>query len=164
MSKTITVGIADLNAVRSPDVLVTYALGSCAGICLYDSATKIAGLAHILLPSSSMSRNMDLKEAMKFADTGIVLLVKKMEGMGAHRANLKAKIAGGAKMFAFKSASSDLGNIGARNVQSVKQTLAQLHIPIIAEDTGKDYGRTVFFYGENGAMKVKSVKKGEWVY
>lgn len=164
MSKTVTVGIADLNVVRSPDVLVTYALGSCAGICLYDPMSKLAGLAHILLPSSSMSRNVDAKEAMKYADTCIVMLVKKMEGMGASRANLKAKIAGGAQMFAFKSSSADLGNIGARNVQSVKQTLAQLRIPIIAEDTGQDYGRTVFFYGENGAMKVKSVKKGEKIW
>ena len=48
----VNVGIADLNVVKYPDVLATYALGSCVGICLYDHKAKIAGMAHILLPSS----------------------------------------------------------------------------------------------------------------
>ena len=53
----ITVGISDLNVARAPDVLVTYALGSCVGICLYDSFTRVAGLSHIMLPSSALSRD-----------------------------------------------------------------------------------------------------------
>ena len=162
MSKVIKVGMADLNICKSPDIITTLGLGSCIGLTLYDPVTKIGVLVHYMLPDSTQMRNNS--NIAKFADTGIDELLKQVLRAGANRTRLVAKIAGGAQMFAFKSASSDLGNIGARNVQSVKQTLAQLHIPIIAEDTGKDYGRTVFFYGENGAMKVKSVKKGEWVY
>ncbi len=161
MSKTVTVGISDLNAVRAPDILVTYALGSCAGICLYDPAVKVAGLSHIMLPSSKLI-NVQGQE-MKFADTAIEILVRKMEQMGAKRIRMRAKIAGGAQMFACMN-NSELGNIGNRNVAAVKQELARLRIPIVAEDTGKNYGRTVFFDGETGQMRVKSVTKGEAVW
>ena len=99
----------------------------------------------------------------RFADTGIVALVKKMTSMGANPSRLKAKIAGGAQMFACVN-NKELGNIGARNVIAVKETLAKLRIPIIAEDTGKDYGRTLYFYAETGLMKVKSAKQGEWIW
>lgn len=161
MSNTVTVGIADLNVVKSPDILVTYALGSCAGICLYDSLAKVAGMSHIMLPSSSLSR--DQNQAYKFADTAIIILVKKMEAYGAQTIRMKAKIAGGAQMFTCMN-NSDLGNIGKRNVAAVKEVLQKLRIPIIAEDTGKNYGRTLYFSAETGLMRVKSVNKGEWVW
>lgn len=161
MSNTVTVGISDLNTVKSPDILVTYALGSCVGICLYDPLVQVAGLSHIMLPSSSLITNQN--QPMKFADTAIVMLVKKMELLGAKNIRIKAKIAGGAQMFASMSNSS-IGNIGQRNVAAVKQVLASLNIPIVAEDTGKDYGRTVYFDATNGSMRVKSVNKGEWIW
>ncbi|MEG1778040.1 MAG: chemotaxis protein CheD, partial [Angelakisella sp.] len=78
MSKTITVGISDLNAVKAPDILVTYALGSCVGICLYDANSRIAGLSHIMLPDSSQIVG-GASQIMKFADTGIVELLRTME-------------------------------------------------------------------------------------
>lgn len=161
MSRTVTVGISDLNVVKAPDILVTYALGSCVGICLYDSVTKIAGLSHIMLPSSEL--NKDPKQAYRFADTAIVILVQKMVAAGASRARLKAKIAGGAQMFAAITKSS-ISNIGDRNVAAVKKTLAELRIPIIADDTGKNYGRTLYLSAEDGSMRIKSVNRGEWVW
>ena len=161
MSSTVTVGISDLNAVRSPGVLVTYALGSCVGLCLYDPLNRIGGLAHIMLPSSIDSGVKS--DGYKFADTGITLLVKKMEQMGAKTPLLKAKIAGGAQMFA-SITNSSIANIGQRNVASVKNMLNRLNIPIIAEDTGDHYGRTLYFYTEDGTMKIKSVSRGEWLW
>ena len=154
MSKTITVGISDLNIAKAPDILVTYALGSCVGICLYDPMVKLAGLSHIMLPSSNL--NNDPKQA-------IVLLVKKMEMAGARSARMKAKIAGGAQMFAAITNSS-ISNIGQRNIAAVKETLAKLRIPIIADDTGKNYGRTLYFNAADGTMRIKSVNRGEWVW
>lgn len=161
MSNTVTVGISDLNVVKAPDVLVTYALGSCAGICLYDPLVRVAGLSHIMLPSSALSR--DPAQACKFADTAIPILLKKMEARGARLPHIKAKIAGGAQMFAAMG-NLDLGNIGKRNVAAVKEVLMRLRIPILAEDTGKNYGRTVYFYAESGQMRVKSATKGEWIW
>lgn len=163
MSKTITVGIADLNVVKAPDMLVTYALGSCVGICLYDAGVKVAGMSHIMLPSSQQMSNIGATQPMKFADTAIVMLIKKMEQMGASRIRMKAKIAGGAQMFAAMSTSA-IANIGDRNVAAVKATLAELHIPILAEDCGKNYGRTQYFGANDGVMLIKSVTRGEWSY
>lgn len=159
MKKSVTVGISDLNVVRSPDILVTYALGSCIGICLFDTVAHVAGMSHIMLPSSQLASAAG--NEMKFADTAIVVLIRKMEQLGASKTRMKAKIAGGAQMFASISNSS-IANIGQRNIVAVKATLQQLRIPIIAEDTGKDYGRTVYFDAETGIMRVKSVNKGEW--
>ena len=157
----ITVGISDLNVAKAPDVLVTYALGSCVGICLYDSFTRVAGLSHIMLPSSTLSR--DKSQPARYADTAIPLLIQRMVAAGANKSRLRAKIAGGAKMFATVSNSS-LANIGQRNVMAVKETLRANGIPILADDTGKDYGRTLYFNAEDATMKIKSAKYGEWIF
>lgn len=159
MSKTIVVGISDLNVAQNGDVLVTYALGSCVGICLFDPVARIAGLSHIMLPSVTDFPNS--RAALeKFADTAIEILVRKMQGIGAIKTRMRAKIAGGAQMFGGLNNAS-LAAIGERNVLAVKRELSRLRIPIVAEDTGKDYGRTVFFSSEEGVMKVKSVNRGE---
>ena len=157
----ITVGISDLNVARAPDVLVTYALGSCVGICLYDSFTRVAGLSHIMLPSSARSR--DKSQPARYADTAIPMLIQRMVAAGANKSRLRAKIAGGAKMFATVSDNS-LSNIGQRNVAAVKETLRAYGIPILADDTGKDYGRTLYFNAADGSMRIKSAKHGEWVF
>lgn len=159
MSANIKIGISDLNVARSPDVLLTYALGSCVGICLYDRAKKIGGLSHIMLPDSSASHGA--AQPYRFADTAIPILVQKMVLLGANKRALTAKIAGGARMFSTASNNS-LSNIGQRNVVAVKEALAKQGIPIIAEDTGKDFGRTLFFTVEDGMMHIKSAKCGEW--
>lgn len=162
MNQLVKVGISDLNVVRAPNTLVTYALGSCVGICLYDTSLKIAGLSHIMLPSSKEMTSMK-QEIYKYADTAIPALLKKMESMGARSIHLKAKIAGGAQMFT-GNANSTLSRIGQRNVAAVKAELARLHIPIIAEDTGKNYGRTLYLSAEDGSMRIKSANRGEWVW
>ncbi|MDR2088280.1 MAG: chemotaxis protein CheD [Clostridiales Family XIII bacterium] len=153
MSELKKVGISDYAVARAPDVIVTYALGSCVGICLYDNAKKIGGLSHIMLPDSSMAPRGETNR-MKFADTAVADITRDLKNMGAGR--LTAKIAGGAQMFA-TPATGAMGNIGERNVKAVKAALAALRIPIIAEDTGRDYGRTVFFDVATGIMKVQSI-------
>ncbi|NLW78089.1 MAG: chemotaxis protein CheD [Ruminococcaceae bacterium] len=155
----ITIGISDLNVARPPDILVTYALGSCVGICLYDANAKVAGMSHILLPSSAQMPGN--KTPMKFADTAIPMLMVKMQAMGARPTSLQAKIAGGAQMFAAMSNAS-IANIGARNVAAVKETLARLRIPIIVEDTGSNYGRTLLFNAADFKMTIRSPKRPEW--
>jgi chemotaxis protein CheD len=154
----VTIGISDMKIVKSADFLVTYALGSCVGICLYDSMTKVGGLGHIMLPYFPVSSQKQ-ENVHRFANTCIPSMVNEMERMGCSRARLKAKIAGGAKMFEV-SGDSTFGNIGARNVLAVKETLRNFRIPILAEDTGLNYGRTLYFYVETGTMVVKSFSNG----
>lgn len=155
MSEIIKVGMADLKTCVSPDGVTTLGLGSCVGIALRDPVTKIGGLAHVMLPDSTAIRNSSQNIA-KFADTGIEELVRQIEKLGANRNRLEAKIAGGATMFQF-SASSGTMMIGERNVEASKKKLAELKIPILAEDTGANYGRTVTFFPETGEFHIRAV-------
>ena len=160
MIEIIKVGMADLKVCKSPDGVTTLGLGSCVGIAIRDPSTKIGGLAHIMLPDSTSIRNNS--NIPKFADTGIDELVKQLIKAGASRSRLVAKIAGGAQMFAFQN-KSDLVRVGERNVEAVRRKLQQLRIPILASDTGKNYGRTVIFYPETGDFVIKSVGKKDSV-
>ena len=158
MSEIIKVGMADLKVCKSPDGITTLGLGSCVGIAIRDPITKIGGLAHVMLPDSSAIRQNN--NIYKFADTGIVELVRLMELEGAKKARMVAKIAGGAQMFAFQN-KTDLVRVGDRNVEASKKALKALGIPILAEDTGENFGRTVIFYPETGDYVIRAVGKPE---
>lgn len=152
----IRVGMADLNICKAPDSITTLGLGSCVGIVLYDKRNKIAGLAHVMLPDSTQIRNNT--NLAKFADTGIDQLINELKIAGADIKSLTAKIAGGAQMFSF-TGSSDLTKVGDRNVEATIQKLQTLKIPILASDTGKNYGRTIVFSPETGMLQIKAVGK-----
>lgn len=153
----IVVEISDYKSSVNPNIIITYALGSCVGICLYDDHTKRGGMAHIMLPNSKQFTTEQVNR-MKFADTAIPDLVEKLRREGANISRLTAKIAGGAQMFAVQQG-SPLGIIGDRNIASTKQVLKALRIPIIGEDTGKNYGRTLYFDLATGQVKVQSLNK-----
>ena len=160
MSELIKVGMADLKLCISPDSETTLGLGSCVGVAIRDPQTKVGGLAHVMLPDSTAIRNNI--NIYKFADTGIAELVRVMEEAGAKRSRMVAKIAGGAQMFAFQN-KNDLVRVGERNVEASIKKLKELKIPILAQDTGESYGRTVIFYPENGDFIIRAVGKPEKV-
>jgi len=155
--KMIVVGMADLNVCRAPGVLTTLGLGSCVGIALYDPLSKIAGLAHIMLPDSKAIHNNSNKA--KFADTALLKLVEDMERLGAKRRSMKAKIAGGAQMFAFNSTNDNL-RVGDRNVEATKKALMLMGIPLLAQETGASFGRTVELYADDGKFLIKAIGQG----
>lgn len=158
MAEMIRVGIADYKVGRAPSTIISYGLGSCIGISLWDPKTKAGGLLHIMLPDSTQANKSE--NLAKFADTGVPLLVKDVLALGTVKSRLVCKIAGGAQMFSFANA-SDIMRVGARNVEAVKKALAAQGIRISAEDTGKNYGRTVQIDLETGVFKVKSIDHGE---
>ena len=160
MGTTIKVGMADLNIAKAPDSLTTLGLGSCIGLTLYDPVAKIGGMVHYMLPDSTKLKNNT--NIAKFGDTGIKELYKKILAAGANQRRLVAKIAGGAKMFEV-SGLSNVGNVGERNAEEAKIILKELNIPLVAEDTGLNYGRTVILNCENGDYIIKAVGKPEKV-
>ena len=83
-----------------------------------------------------------------------------MVAKGAKQSRMVAKIAGGAQMFSFQN-KSELSRVGERNVAATKKKLAELRIPILAQDTGNNYGRTVIFYPETGDFVIKAVGKAQ---
>ena len=158
MADLIKVGMADYKVGRAPATIISYGLGSCIGVSLYDPQAKVGGLLHIMLPDSTQSRSSE--NPAKFADTGVPLLLKDVLALGASRSRLVAKMAGGAQMFAFAKA-TDIMRVGARNAEAVKELLKSLGIKLVAEDTGENYGRTVQINLENGVYTVKTMVKGE---
>lgn len=157
MADLIKVGMADFKVSRSPATIISYGLGSCIGVSLYDPQTKIGGLLHIMLPDSKQSRATD--NPAKFADTGIPLMLDEVLKMGASRSRLVAKMAGGAQMFAFANA-TDVMRVGSRNLAASKEILQKLGIRLVGEDTGANYGRTVQIDLTNGVYTVKTIDKG----
>lgn len=158
MSKLIVVGMADLNVASDPDRLVTYGLGSCVGIVLYDASRRIGGMAHIMLPSSLGAS--DRSNKAKFADTGITVLLEKLAAMGVKKASLIAKLAGGAHMFSNNS-SSDVIKVGARNAAAAADILRLTGIPVRAQDVGGTYGRTIELLTSTGQLYIKTIGHGE---
>ncbi len=148
------VGIADMKLVQRSGQIATYALGSCIGVCFYDATTQTAALLHIMLP---VHTDNDPSHVFKYADTGIRETLRQMQGKGARRSNITAKIAGGAKMFALSGAG--IGNIGLRNIESVKLVLRQEGIRLLAEDVGGNIARTVHFDVSTGRISVSSYGK-----
>jgi len=158
MPELIKVGMADLKAGKNPDSIISYGLGSCVGIALYDPQTKIGGLAHIMLPDSTQARATDNKA--KFADTALPVLLDEVLALGGSRNRLTAKIAGGSQMFSFAQA-TDVMRIGDRNAEAVRAVLKSMSIRLVAEDVGGNYGRTVELLLDSGAFLIKTVNKGE---
>jgi len=154
----ITVGIADMKMAKGSGMLITYALGSCIGICLYDQKIKLAALVHIMLP---LNMEPGRKNVMKYADTGIRETLKMMEAKGASRSRITAKIAGGAKMFEVSGGS--LGNIGQRNIESVHMHLKREGIQLLKEDVGGSVARTLLFDPGTGLGCVRCYGRPELI-
>ncbi|WP_214482705.1 chemotaxis protein CheD [Bacillus sp. SM2101] len=154
----VKVGIADMDIVRGPNIIRTSGLGSCVGVVIYDRFKDIAGLAHVMLPDSSLAKAGSLNKA-KYADTAIEVLINQLVLHGASKNHLLAKIAGGAQMFQFTKG-NDLMRIGNRNVEAVKQYLYTAKINIESEDVGGNSGRTIEFSPLNRLLTIRTVNQG----
>ena len=157
MSDIIHVGIAELKTVFPPKLIRTNGLGSCVGVVIYDEECFLAGMAHVMLPSSSLAREKTFKPG-KYADTAIQTLIRAIRKAGSTN-RLRAKIAGGAQMFQFRS-QNEWMRIGERNVQAVKQQLHGNDIVLVAADVGGHCGRSIEFNPETFVLSVRKVNAG----
>ncbi|MCZ0755439.1 chemotaxis protein CheD [Anoxybacillus sp. J5B_2022] len=155
----VKVGIADMNVVQPPHLIRTSGLGSCVGVVIFDRLKEVAGLAHVMLPDSSLARSENINIA-KYADTAIEALVELVIKAGGRKNWLKAKLAGGAQMFQFQSANTDMMRIGPRNVEAVKRELQRFYIPVVAEDVGGSSGRTIEFNPKTCMLSIRTVNQG----
>ncbi len=164
--ETVNIGVAEYCVTDNSHVLASYGLGSCVGVVLYDEKRRIGGMAHVMLPDSTAITKKG--NPGKFADTAIKAMVEEMEKLGSRRADIKAKIAGGACMFTIPGAVNPrnvpgpcLGmQIGERNVEAAKAALREHRIRLVAEDTGGNYGRTMRFEISSGKVTISSIKHG----
>lgn len=153
------VRMGEIAIARGDEVLAAIGLGSCVGIALFDVEAGIAGLAHILLPEPAAGRTGGRG---RFATTAIPALLEDLEAAGAIRARIIAKMAGGSSMF--RGLSPDgVGAVGERNAAAARETLERLGIPLVGEDVGGAWGRTVYIQAHDGAYIVSNVMRDDVV-
>ncbi|MCD4754545.1 MAG: chemotaxis protein CheD [Deltaproteobacteria bacterium] len=147
------VGISDVKVSRDPNnVLITYALGSCIGITVFDPSVKVGGLLHFMLPTSSLDLDKARKKPAMFADTGIPLLFKSCYKLGANKKRMIVKIAGGASVLD----NENYFRIGEKNITAVRKIFWKNKVMVSAEDIGDNYNRTVTLHLSTGQVLVKN--------
>jgi chemotaxis protein CheD len=144
----VKVGIAEYEVAAGGTALTTSGLGSCIGLALYDRTAGVIGLVHVMLPTADGGDGAPAK----FADSGTERLIEAMAEAGADPDRLAAKLAGGSDMLEF---SGEEESIGTRNAETVRATLDEHGIPVVAEDVGGDYGRSLRL-DPDGDLAVKS--------
>lgn len=150
--KKITVDVSDAKVSGNPaDVLVTYSLGSCIGLCLYDPVMRVGGMLHYQLPDSKMDLVCAESKPFMFADTGVRYLMERLISMGVQKKRVQVTIAGGAEM-----AGGPLGfNIGKRNYLAVRRVLWSNGMFIDAEDIGGGSPRNLYLDIADGTVLVR---------
>jgi len=158
LSQKERVGISEYKTLSSPGMLITYGLGSCLGIIFYDAESQSGGMAHTLLPQPRPGMVSECKT--KFVTTAIEMMLADLITKGCRQKNLVAKLFGGANMFA-ELQTVDKESIGQRNIRVAKETLVTIGIPLVAEDTGGSFGRTLEFDLTTGQVLVRSVRENK---
>jgi chemotaxis protein CheD len=152
------VGIADCRVSRDPEVeLVTYALGSCIGLAVYDPAIHAGGLLHFMLPESASSPERSRRSPFMFADTAIPIMLQRLEEMGAEKRRLIVRAAGGAQV----TDVSGIFNVGKRNQLALKKILWRAGVFLQGEDLGGAISRTVRLSLADGRMIVRATGEAE---
>jgi len=150
-----TVGVADMRiSGENPDMLITYALGSCLGITVYDFKLKRAGLLHTMLPDSNIDRNKAVGNPYMYVDSGMKALLENFYRSGSRKNNLIIRVAGGSSSKANEE--DDFFKIGHRNFLSLRKYLWNEGLMLKAYDVGGYGSRTVTLEVENGKMLIKT--------
>jgi chemotaxis protein CheD len=152
------IGVADMAISNKADeTLITYSLGSCIAVVIYDPVARVGGMLHLMLPEASMDmEKAKIKPAM-FADSGIPVLFKQSYQLGANKRNAIVKIAGGSQIMD----ENGVFNIGKRNHLSVRKVFWKNNVVIAAEHIGGNVNRTVRLEIATGRVLVKVSGFGE---
>ena len=146
-----TIGVADMKVSNEPDsTLVTYSLGSCLGIVIYDPVVKVGGLLHIMLPEAKIEKNSGKLNPFKYVDTGVPFLFKEAYKYGAKKNRMIVSVTGGAQIL------DDSGyfNIGKRNLAEIRKIYWKNGVMIDKEHVGGSVSRTVRLNILDGAITV----------
>ncbi len=153
----VIVGVSDMKVSNDPEaVLVTYSLGSCIGVAIYDTVAKVGGLLHYLLPESKLSPEKAIKNPYMFADTGIPALFKAAYELGAKKQRMKVIVAGGSQIMD----QAGFFNIGKRNDIAVRKMFHKNNVLIDYRDVGGIVNRTIKLEIKNGDVWIKVSGEG----
>jgi chemotaxis protein CheD len=148
----IVVGISDMKVSNDPDsVLITYSLGSCIGIAIYDPIARVGGLLHFMLPESSLDGDKAKRNPSMFADSGIPYLFKGAYELGAQKERIRVVIAGGSQILDQQG----YFNIGKRNHMAVRKIFSENQVMVDCEDIGGNGNRTIKLGVADGIIWIK---------
>jgi chemotaxis protein CheD len=152
------VTIADLITTNEPnEILVTYSLGSCIAVVIFDPVARVGGMLHYMLPDSAMDPQKASQKPAMFADTGIPLLFKRSYRLGAQKKNAIVKVAGGAQILD----EDGIFNIGKRNYLAMRKIFWRNNVLIAGEHVGGNVNRTVRLEMDTGRVFLKVSGIGE---
>jgi chemotaxis protein CheD len=153
LRKVLVVGVADMVASNDSSAeIVTYSLGSCLGVTIYDPVKKIGGLLHLMLPESNIDAAKAVNMPYMFVDTGVPRLFHAVYQLGADRSRLIVKVAGGSQLLDHQG----VFNIGSRNLKAFETLIAQNGLAIHASDTGGISSRTLRLDLASGLTTIKT--------
>jgi len=152
---SISVGMGEITIASPPTVLFSLGLGSCIGLVIYSPKEKVAAMAHIMLPEGSSKADEAFKKPGKYADLAVEALINELKKLGLDSRSLKAKMAGGAKMFA--NSRSPIMAIGEKNIAKITEMLEKHQIPLVSKDVGGNKGRSVRFYTDTCMLEIKAI-------
>lgn len=155
--RVIPVGMGEMQFGTSPDsVLVTYSLGSCVGVTVYDPVKRVGGMGHVMLPAGTVVNG----DAGKYAETCVPAMVEAMTIRGASRERLVVKIAGGAKILGI--AINNGSSIGTQNHNAVMKAIGAAGLRVASSDCGGDFGRTMKLFLDSGRVEIVTATRGNW--
>lgn len=158
MAATHVVGISDCKVATDPaDSVVTYALGSCVGLALYDRQARVGGLLHVMLPESRLRSSSREFNPFMYADSGFCEFLKAMIARGGRKERIEARAAGGANMLRH----SDVLDIGRRNSEAILGMLALERLPVLGTSLGGVVGRSMTLRLSDGTVTVRLLGRGE---
>ncbi len=153
----LVVGVSDMKVSKDPEsVLITYSLGSCIGIAIYDSVARVGGLLHFMLPDSNLDPAKAQKNPNMFADSGIPNLFKSAYKLGAKKQRMKVIVVGGSQVLDQKG----FFNIGKRNYMAVRKMFWKNNVMIVYENVGGNVNRTIKLAIKNGEASLKVSGQG----
>ncbi len=152
------VGVSDMKVSNDPDAtVITYSLGSCIGVAIFDPVVKAGGILHYMLPESSLAEDKARKNPYMFADTGIPVLFKEAYKLGAKKQRMKVAVIGGSQILDQKG----FFNIGKRNHTALRKMFFKNNVMINYEDVGGSVNRTVKLELTTGDIYNKISGHGE---
>jgi len=147
-----TIGISEMRiSNQNGDILVTYSLGSCIGVTIYDPVSQVGGMIHCMLPMSKLDLQKARSFPCMFVDTGVPLLFSEAYRLGAQKERIIVKVAGCSQILDDKG----LFNIGERNYMTLRKLLWKNSILINSEDIGGTGSRTLYLELATGRLIVK---------
>lgn len=152
------IGVADMKiSTDSRDTLITYALGSCLGITVYDPVACVGGMLHVMLPASAIDPSKAASNPSMFVDSGVPRLFLDCYQAGARKERLVVKVAGGS--CASGKEENDYFQIGKRNFIMLKKLLWKNGVLLQACDVGGNLSRTLSLDIGTGEVKLRTAGK-----